>query len=202
MDNIQDIIVFLFIAFSIISSILKKKKKKENAGKQPARPSAKKPAFNLEELLGLPQPTDRQKKEAISEVDAYFLQNKPEEKPARMRMGNEKQNYADIREKKIEELERRKNEETHYDEIRKNKIKELEKRKGEKTNYAEIREEKLKELERRKREDAMKYRSAKALALKSGQNDSGFMNKLTNASSLREYIIVNEILGKPLALRD
>ncbi len=153
MDNIQDIIVFLFIAFSILSSLLKKKKKAEK-GNQPARPSAKKPVFNLEEMLGIQMPPEQQKEKTVSEVDAYFLQNSQK--------------------------------------------KEI-KKESEKT-YSEKRAEKIKELESLKEKEKVIKTTVKTISSRSKSSD--FKKKILNVSSLKEYIIMNEILGKPLALRD
>jgi hypothetical protein len=152
MDNVQDIIVFLFIAFSILSSLLKKKKKGEK-GKQPARPAARRPAFNLEEMLGIQTPPEPKKKQQISEVDAYFLGMTEEKKP----------------EPKVK-------------------------------SYADKRAEKIKELESLKQKDKLIKTTVEEI--KSRPKSFEFKEKLLNASSLREYIVVNEILGKPLALRD
>ncbi len=156
MDNIQDIIIFLFIAFSILSSLLKKKKK-AGKEKQPARTVAKRPAFNLEELLGLQFPS-KPKKSELSEVDAYFLQSEIEEERKPIPAKTAKKTYSENRAAKIKELESLKNE--------------------------------------RKRI----HSDVKIIATTTKTNY--YKKKISDISSLREYVIMNEILGKPIALRD
>ncbi len=165
MDSFENIILFIFILFSIISSIMKKKKQADaKAGKNSPR-AAKKTNPSIIDMFQELTKAALTEKETESEVDAYFLETQKE---------TAKLSKID----KAEELQRNSADKSFST--------------FQKPTLMETKETRF---------DLMYDKEENKLNLKN-QNLHKFRKLLNNPKSLREYVLMKEILDKPKALQE
>ncbi|MGD8780108.1 MAG: hypothetical protein PVH88_14230 [Ignavibacteria bacterium] len=180
MDNIFELLVILFLIFSAFSSILSKKKKQrkemEKKTSSPV-PSSKKSKDIFEELFGLKFPEEN---EETIETVSYKTEEENTWDPESEFLGGTKPSQPKTRqiEKKSSKIESQYKpswQQVNYDKLTRSEIKELDK------------ETTLKEFSKTKVSV-----NKKALEIKT---------KLNSPTTIREYILISEILNKPKALR-
>lgn len=161
MSNFEDILIILFILFSIISAFFSKKKEQ----KKRAQKTKVEPESNLD-IFEFFQP----KEEGKSEVDAYFEQFSEKD-------------YKRIPEKKESEASLQ---------LESNEVKDA--KELEKLKWQAVKKPIPVEIPLKKPEKQTRSRLNKKAAR--------IRKNIKKPDSLREYILMSEILNKPLALRD
>jgi len=184
MDNLFEILIYVIIIISFLSSIFKKKKQQQQ--KPPAQHPQ--PADYYETEVSVPQTPSKEEYDILKELEVFFKVGTeptkqeipiPKEQPKRMTQ--------------IEEHTRTDSWQTpttseHLADVWERKKEEVSKRVARVDSSVEKKAAMFEESLERKES----VYSSIALSVKS---------KMKNPSTLKEYIIFSEILGKPKALR-
>ncbi|MBE0571358.1 MAG: hypothetical protein IH618_07425 [Ignavibacteriaceae bacterium] len=188
MDNVFEILIYLIIIISFLSSIFKKKKQQQQQKPPVRQPQAEE--YYQTETAEVTTPPSQQKVEydILKELEDFF---KVGDEQTQMRIPpiSQEQSRQQIpAEEKLSESWRTKTESEHYVEDWERKKAEVKKR----TSRVDSGVEKKAALFEESLVKKEAVYSGLALTVKS---------KIENPSTLKEYIIFSEILGKPKALR-
>jgi len=185
MDNIFEILIYVIIIVSFLSSIYKKKKQQQQ--KPPVRQPQTDKTYQTE--VAVPQTGKKEEYDILRELEDFF---KVGEEPGRQQIPvpvpSQQQKAPDIEEHTSTDSWHAKTESEHYDdewERKKSEVKKI-------ISSVDSSIEKKAALFEASLDKKDATFSSIALAVKS---------KMKNPSTLKEYIIFSEILGKPKALR-
>lgn len=185
MDNLFEILIYVIIIISFLSSIFKKRKQRQQ--KAPAQQSQPEDYSQVE--VSIPQTQSKAEYDIMRELEDFF---KVGEEPGRQQIPlpvpPQQQKAPDREEHTLTDTWHAKTESEHY-------VDEWEQKKSEVkkiiSSVDSSIEKKAALFEASLDKEGIAYSSI-ALAVKS---------KMKNPSTLKEYIIFSEILGKPKALR-
>lgn len=187
MDNLFEILIYVIIIISFLSSIFKKKKQQQQ--KPPIRQTQQDEYYQAEQTeVSIPQPQSKQEYDILRELEDFFkvgdestvrkvpVPQQPAESVPTLEEHTKSEDWKSPTESEhyVDQWERKK---TEVKKIISSVDSSIEKK-------AAMFEESLERKE--------SVYSSFALAVKS---------KMKNPSTLKEYIIFSEILGKPKALR-
>lgn len=184
MDNLFEILIYVIIIISFLSSIFKKKKQQQQ--KPPVRQSQQEEYSQAE--VSTPPSQSTEEYDILKELEVFFKVGTeptkqeipvPQEPPKKI---------THLEEQTRREIWQERTESEHLDKDWEQKKAEVKKRMARVDSGIEKKAARFEELLVRK-ETAL---SSIALSVKS---------KIANPSTLKEYIIFSEILGKPKALR-
>lgn len=192
MDNIFEYLIYGFIIISFISSFFKKKKK------LPKEPSDLTPHQRTDitenKIIDIP-PSQRPKAEEydiLKEVESFFNIQQPQQTETKAHTdkqmyegAKERENYIPVPEKSFHTTT---SSEHTFEDPWDNKREEVDKQKQ---NLSPIIEQKASAYE----ESLIKKESAATEIIKD------ISERLKNPSTLKEYVIISEIIGKPKALK-
>lgn len=185
MDNIFEILIYVIIIISFLSSIFKKKKQQQQ--KPPARQPQHDETYQTE--VSVPQTEKKEEYDILRELEDFF---KVGEEPGRqqlpMPIPPQQQKVPDMEEHISTDTWPAKTESENYVDVWERKKSEVKKIISSVDSSIEQKAA-LFEASLDKKDTTF---SSIALAVKS---------KMKNPSTLKEYIIFSEILGKPKALR-
>jgi len=181
MENIVDYLIVLFFIISFLSSFFKKKKKpiakSSKATQQPVVELQKEKVREEKPVENKPQP---QKKSALEEILKAMLEVP---QPIEEKVEEEKSEVDAYFEEALKNSTMME-EESYYKETQP-----VEQTPKETIEYQENQNTYLNTI----LENHKKHTNQKAMKIK---------NDLLNSQKLKEYLVMNEILGKPLALRE
>jgi hypothetical protein len=183
MDNVFEILIYLIIIVSFLSSIFKKKKQQQ-------RPPAQQPQTDeqYQAEVAIPQTQSKEEYDILKELEDFFKvgSEQPQQQIPDQQETPTKVTQVDERTRR--EMWQSRTESEHYVEDWEGKTAEVKKRMARVDPSVEKKAALFEESLVRKEA----VFSSIALIVKS---------KITNPSTLKEYIIFSEILGKPKALR-
>ncbi len=193
MDNFFEILIYLFIIVTFLSSIFKKKKP------VPKKPEARVPqqreevdmSYSPEQEM---QPTSVKSSSSdeydiLKELEQFFKVGEPQQKPAPKPQPKIPPTRVEQKKKTVEDSWRTKTDSEH--------------------KYEDIWEKKSRDVAQRQKDvDSLTSRQAakfeEMLNVKkvySTAFERNIKKRLKHPSSLKEYIVISEILGKPKALK-
>ncbi len=180
MDDIIQIIVILFFILSAFSGIFKKKKqqRQEMEKKTPSpKPSSKKTKDVFEELFGVKFPEEEESQVQTASYEKPISKETwdPESEFSEKTYTPQQKSTIEKKKPKIESQYKPTWQQVNYDKLSRSDIKDLEKD----SNLIEKVKNKV-------------FVNQKALEIK---------NKLDSQNTIREFILISEILNKPKALR-
>lgn len=192
MDNFFEILIYLFIIFTFLSSVFKKKKPEQQ------KPKANIPQQRQEfEITYSPEQEMESSSVKSSSTDEYdilkeleqFFKVGESQAPPKPKPPSIPQPVRVEQKKTVEDSWRSKTESEHkYEDIWEKKQRDVAARKKELDSLTSLMATQFEELLKEKKV----YTSAFERNIK---------KKLKNPSSLKEYIVISELLGKPKALR-
>lgn len=192
MDNFFEILIYLFIIFTFLSSVFKKKKPEQQ------KPKANIPQQRQEfEITYSPEQEMESSSVKSSSTDEYdilkeleqFFKVGESQAPPKPKPPSIPQPVRVEQKKTVEDSWRSKTESEHkYEDIWEKKQRDVAARKKELDSLTSLKATQFEELLKEKKV----YTSAFEMNIK---------KKLKNPSSLKEYIVFSELLGKPKALR-
>ena len=186
MDNIFEILIYAFIIISFLSSIFKKRKKQQQ--QKPSAQQSQSDEYSQAEIA-VPQAQPKEEYDVLRELEDFFkVGEEPTRKQIPVPVPPEQQKIPNMEEHVRTDSWHAKTESEHY-------VNEWERKKSEVKKIISSVDpsiEKKAALFEASLDKKDATFSSIALAVKS---------KMKNASTLKEYIIFSEILGKPKALR-
>lgn len=187
MDNVFEILIYLIIIISFLSSIFKKKKQQQQ--KPPVQQPQQEDYYQTEQAeVSAPPSQSKEEYDILKELEVFFkVGTEPTKQEIPVPQESPKK-ITHLEEQTRREIWQERNESEHLVEDWEQKKAEVKKRMARVDSGIEKQAAKFEELLVRK-ETAL---SSIALTVKS---------KISNPSTLKEYIIFSEILGKPKALR-
>jgi hypothetical protein len=184
MDNVFEILIYLIIIISFLSSIFKKKKQQQQ--KPPVRQTQQEEYSQTE--ASIPQTQSKEEYDILKELEVFFKVGTEEQAPTIPVPHDSRQPSTQKEDMTRRESWQARTESEHDIEDWEGKKAEVKKRMARVDSSVE-KKAALFEESLGKKEAVF---SSIALTVKS---------KITNPSTLKEYIIFSEILGKPKALR-
>ena len=183
MDNFFEILIYLIIIISFLSSIFKKKKQQQQ--RPPVRQSQVEESYQVE--VPTPQTQEKVEYDILRELEDFFKVG--EESPIKVPVPQERpENVVIAEEHKRGDIWQEKTKSEHAADDWERKKEEVAKRISKIDSQIE-KQAAIFESSLERREQVF---SSIALSVKA---------KIANPSTLKEYIIFSEILGKPKALR-
>ncbi|MDH3267815.1 MAG: hypothetical protein OEM46_03065 [Ignavibacteria bacterium] len=188
MDNVFEILIYVIIIISFLSSIFKKKKKQKQQQQKPPIRQSQTDEYNQAEVPS-PQTQPKEEYDVLRELEDFFkVGDEPTKQQIPVPVPPEQPKISDMEEHVRTDSWHARTESEHY-------VDEWERKKSEVKKIISSVDSGIEkkaamfEASLDKKETAY---SNIALAVKS---------KMNNPSTLKEYIIFSEILGKPKALR-
>lgn len=185
MDNIFEILIYLFIIFTFLSSIFKKKKPKTQKPESQVPRQREEvdvsysPEMEIEPSITKSSSTDEY--DVLKELEQFFKVGEPKPLPQQIDVEQKK--------KTAEESWRSKTESEHvYEDIWEKKRREI--------------ASKNKEMDSSTFSQASKFEGLlKEKKTYSSEFQNNIKQRIKQPVSLKEYIVISEILGKPKALK-
>lgn len=185
MDNFFEILIYLIIIFSFLSSLFKKKEQEKKPGSTSPVPEREK-EFSTSSVESGMEAKHSESYDVLKEIENIFKENMGIPIPQ-----NQKKNKTISQQKENDKSE--KTFEMNYDS------------QDEEMVSAESRAIKssdgIDKLDEKTIRDAEKFEELLKINSRSGKKKHQIAYKLKNPQTLKEYIIVSEILGKPVAYR-
>lgn len=184
MDNIFEILIYLLIIISFLSGILKKKDKKKGSPVQ--RPQNQEPVEREATVLPTPQKAEY---DILKEIEDFFKVGEEEIDTSQPQSTTQTTSEIDYEEHiESDKWHQPTPSEHKYADVWKDKQKEL---LGKKSEIDSSTEEQAVRFE--------KYLKKKQTA--ASEISKKIRSKLTDPASLKDYIVIAEIMGKPKAFR-
>lgn len=194
MDNFFEILIYLFIIFTFLSSVFKKKKpeqQKPKANIPQERQESEITYSPEEEMDSAPVKSSSDEYDILKELEQFFKVGEPTHQQAPKPKPPVIPQPAEVKpkQKALEESWRVKTESEHkYEDFWGKRQRDVDARKKEVDSMASLQASKFEELLKEKKV----YSTAFQRNIK---------KRIKEPASLKEYIIISEILGKPKALR-
>ena len=184
MDNIFEILIYLLIIISFLSGILKKKNKKKQHPVQ--RPQNQEPIEREATVVQTPQKSEY---DILKEIEAFFKVGEEEIDTKQPQSTTETANEIDFEEHiESDKWHQPTPSEHKYTDVWKDKQKELLNKKSEIDSGIEEQAVRFEKYLKKK------HTAASEISKK-------IRTKLTDPASLKDYIVISEIMAKPKAFR-
>lgn len=193
MDNFFEILIYLFIIVSFLSSIFKKKKP------VPQKPESSVPQ-QREEVQITYSPEDKieptsikssstDEYDILKELEQFFKVGEPQQKPAPKPQPKIPPTRVEQKKKTVEDSWRTKTDSEHkYEDVWEKRTRDVARRKNEVDSLTSSQAAKFEEMLKEKKGYSTAFQR-------------NIYRQLRHPSTLKEYIIISEILGKPKALK-
>ncbi|MFO7526155.1 MAG: hypothetical protein R6W68_11955 [Ignavibacteriaceae bacterium] len=193
MDNFFEILIYLFIIVSFLSSIFKKKKQapqkpKQDIPQQREEPDISfSPSQEMESVSVKSSTTDDY--DILKELEQFFKVGDPQQKPAPTPQPIIPPIRVEQKKKTVEDSWRTKTDSEHkYEDVWEKRTRDVAKRKNEVDSLTSRQAAKFEEM----------LKETKGYSTEFQRN---IYKQLRHPSTLKEYIIISEIIGKPKALK-
>lgn len=195
MDNFFEILIYLFIIVTFLSSVFKKKKPVPEKPQPQARQQTEdvdiiySPESEMESSSIKSSSTDEY--DILKELEQFFKVGEPQKQPAPKPKPPVIPQPVKVEPKRkpVEDSWRTKTESEHkYEDLWEKKRRDVAERKKEADSLASLQSTKFEEL--------LKTKKVYSTAF-----ERNIKQRLKQPSSLKEYIVISEILGKPKALK-
>lgn len=193
MDNFFEILIYLFIIVSFLSSIFKKKKQAPQKSKQDIPQQREKqeisysPAQEMESVSVKSSSTDDY--DILKELEQFFKVGDPQQKPAPTPQPIIPPIRVEQKKKTVEDSWHAKTDSEHkYEDVWEKRTRDVAKRKNEVDSLTSRQAAKFEEM----------LKETKGYSTAFQRN---IYKQLRHPSTLKEYIIISEIIGKPKALK-
>lgn len=182
MDNFFEILIYLIIIISFLSSFFKKKEPEKKPGKSSPLPESKPADYSDSSVESKPV----ESYDILREIENIFKESMgvPAPKP--------QPDYQQVPEQK-EEVKYRQASERNYDREDTRRVTAESRALRSREDAKKLDEQTLREAE--KFEELLKYQS------EIKRKKHPIVNKLHNPQSLKEFVLISEILGKPVAYK-